>query len=413
VHVAQDQHFTCAQCGRCCRRATVPVTPGEADAYRKAGTARWFRGSGDSNGGATIDPFEPIPGHEGLLQIRKRPDGACGFLSADGLCRIHEELGFERKPIACRVFPFRFHPVDGDVVATSSFSCPTIIANEGAPLTTQTRDIQALYLAWKREQPEVPATVQLVDGYPLPRSILPKLRTLLLRVLDTPGPDGAFDLAASLRRIAAFLDDLSRPRVLKLNEHDLLQYFEVMSRHVLTVEALPAARDASWLTRALFRGLLLSAMSVQLHLDPVLGKRPMAIRLALFRLLAHLHSVAPGNAAFNLRTARAVSLDVTDDAVREVATHYLRSLFETIGTGRRAVVEEVSMAVAHLNAACVFARIHAAGAGQGVAGVASFTQGLLVSADLAQADDGGMFSRALTAFSGGIDALYLFPASTI
>ena len=58
-----------------------------------------------------VDPFEPIA--HGHFRIRKRADGACGFLSANDRCRIHEELGGEAKPLACRVFPFRFHAVAG------------------------------------------------------------------------------------------------------------------------------------------------------------------------------------------------------------------------------------------------------------------------------------------------------------
>ena len=102
---SQDQRFTCARCGRCCRRTTVPITAGEAAAYRKAGAASWFREGVDDTSVSTRDPFELIPGHAPLLRIRKRPDGACGFLSPEGLCRIHERLGADRKPLACRLFP--------------------------------------------------------------------------------------------------------------------------------------------------------------------------------------------------------------------------------------------------------------------------------------------------------------------
>ena len=67
------------------------------------------------------------------------------------------------------------------------------------------------------------------------------------------------------------------------------------------------------------------------------------------------------------------------------------------------------MIVAHLNAACVLARMHAAASGKFVVDAESFTEGLLESADLAHADDGGHLSTLLTAFSGGLEALYLFP----
>src|SRR5438093_8310439 len=117
---------------------TVLVTAGEAEAYRKAGVARWFReDAGDAVSAA--DPFEPIPGHAPLLRIRKRRDGACGFLTSEGRCRIHEALGADRKPLSCGLFPFRFHPVDSGghaTIVTTSFACPTVIADEGTTLAS-------------------------------------------------------------------------------------------------------------------------------------------------------------------------------------------------------------------------------------------------------------------------------------
>src|SRR5579862_6682394 len=117
--LSSEQRFTCAQCGRCCHRTTVPISSGEADALRRAGAAKWFDevGAGDASrptaDGAKADPFEAIPRHPGLLRIRKRLDGACGFLTAEGRCRIHEVLGADRKPLACRMFPFSFHTIRG------------------------------------------------------------------------------------------------------------------------------------------------------------------------------------------------------------------------------------------------------------------------------------------------------------
>jgi len=253
----------------------------------------------------------------------------------------------------------------------------------------------------------------LVAGRTLPMSMLPKLRSVLTRILDTPAPDGSFDLAVSLRRIAAFIEDLSRRQVLRLAETDFSEYFEVMSRHALSHEQVPPARQPSRLARLLFRGFLLAAASVQLHLDPLLRKRPWAVRLMLARVALHVHGLGPAPGGFDLSRARSVTIDMADDDIRETATHYLRSTFSTIGTGRRPVVDELSMAVAHLNAACTFARMHAARLNYRTVDAASFTQGLLESADLAQADDGGTFSRLLTTLSGGLDASYLFPASTI
>jgi len=409
VLVSPDQRFTCGQCGRCCRRATVPVTLAEAGAYRTAGAERWFSEPGD--------PFEAVPGHASLLQIRHRADGACGFLSDAGLCRIHEELGFDRKPVACRVFPLRFNPVEGDVVVTTSFSCPAIVANSGELLSSQSREISRLYVAWKDAQPESSGRVELVAGRAIAPAAVQKLRTTLSRILDTPGPDGSFDVAVSVRRIAAFVEDLSRRQVLRLAAGDFSEYIGVMSRHALNPDRVPPQRAPSRLSRLLFRGFLLAVASVQSHLDPAIRDRPGAVRVRLVRLALHLHALGPAAAGFDLHAARSVVLDLADDDIREIATQYLRSTVTTLGTGRRPIVDELAMAVAQLNAACVLARLETArarprerdGANDRAVDSASFTQGLLQSADLAQADDGGIFSRLLTTLAGGMESFYLFP----
>ncbi len=406
---SQDQRFTCARCGRCCRRTTVPITAGEAESYRKAGAARWFREGADDTSVAPGDPFELIPGHAPLLRIRKRADGACGFLSPAGLCRIHENMGADRKPLACRLFPFRFHPTDEGEVVTASFACPTVIANQGDTLPSQARELRVLHDAWTRAMPEPPAAIELVRGYTLTSATLAGLRGVLGELIDRPGPDGRPDLSANLRRIAAFLEDLSRHRVLRLAPDAFAAYFDLMSRHALANEKPPSTRHASRLARLLFRGFLLAGVSVQLHLDPVLGRRRLALRVALVRVLAHLHGLGPGVAGYDLGRAASVRLVFEDEAVHAIAHRYLRASLDTLGTGRRPIVEEVSMAVACLNAACVVARMHAAAGGKQAADAASFTQGLLESADLGHADDGGQMSTFLTAFSGGLEGLYLFP----
>jgi Fe-S-cluster containining protein len=407
VLFSQDQHFTCSQCGRCCRRTTVPITAGEADSYRKAGVARWFTGD-EAFGNSARDPFEPIPGHAPLLRIRKRRDGACGFLSPEGLCRIHEAMGADRKPIACRLFPFRFHPAD-DVLVTTSFACPSIVANEGAPLRLQARELRVLHAAWNSALPEAAARVELVAGHTLSPPVLAALRRILAKVVDRPDEDGHVDLRSNLRRIAAFLEDLSRRRVRQLAPEAFAEYVDLMGRYAATNQTPAATRPPSRLTRLLFRGFLLATLSVQERLDAHVGTSAFTLRVALFRLLAHLHGLAPGTARFSRHRAMTTQFPMDDEGVTGIAHRYLRTSFETLGTGRRPVVDEVAMIVAHLNAACALAGMHAATNGKRAVDGESFAYGLLEASDLAHADDGGTLSGLLTTLSGGVEALYLFP----
>ena len=404
-----EQRFTCAQCGRCCRRATVAVTAREAESYRSAGAERWFRESDTDSSGVSPDVFEPIPEHAPLLRIRKREDGACGFLTPEGRCRIHEAMGADRKPISCRLFPFRFHPAGTDVVVTASFACPTVIASQGETLASQKRELQALQTAWTRELPEAAATVELTDGHAPPRAALPILRKTLCEILDRRAADGRQDLRVNLRRIAALLEDLSRRRVARLAPDRFLEYLGLVGGYAVKNEKPPKSRRATGLARLMFRGFLLAAQSVQAGLDPVLSRNRFALRAKLFRLAAHLHGLAPGSADFDFRRAVAIGIRLDDPELHAVVQRYLKTSFETLGTGRRPIVDEVALIVAHLNAACVFGGMHAVAHGKHGVDAESFTQGLLESCDLSHADAGGFFSSLLTTLAGGPEALYMFP----
>ena len=250
-----EQRFTCQQCGRCCRRPwDIALTPAEAEAYGKANLARLFRETPDGPEGSGRDPFEPIPGHPQHLRIRKRADGACGFLSPGNRCRIHEELGAASKPLACRLFPYRFDPADGPPVVTTSFACPTVVKNEGATLGSQLKELQALQKEWARSYPEPESPIEFVKGRPMPGGALGTLREVLRQMLDRPGSDRMPDLPLNVARMAATLDDLSRSRVLRLAPERFTEYLELTGRFAARTDKPVAPRRPSRLGRLLFRG---------------------------------------------------------------------------------------------------------------------------------------------------------------
>jgi lysine-N-methylase len=204
-----EQRFTCRSCGRCCRTDwQVPVLPQEAADYQASRAGRWFR-SGDA-GATTGDEREARwLDRQSLPLLCKRPDGACGFLSEEGRCRLHEELGGPRKPLACRVFPYRFHAVEDRVIVTASFSCPTVARNEGATLPQQERDLRQLADQWLRAFPAPPRDLAFLKGRPLEAPTLRVIQDVLLEMLGRAGPSGeASDLRANVARMRAFVEDL-------------------------------------------------------------------------------------------------------------------------------------------------------------------------------------------------------------
>jgi len=78
----------------------------------------------------------------GTRFLRQRDDGACIFLQADGLCRVHAEFGFDEKPLACRIFPFSFAPRPRESLVGISFACQSVRENRGAALGSHLEDLR-------------------------------------------------------------------------------------------------------------------------------------------------------------------------------------------------------------------------------------------------------------------------------
>lgn len=410
-----EQRFTCAQCGRCCRRGwDIAVTAAEVEGYRKAGAAAWYtttedvaERTGTETGTDAVDPFEPIGGHAGHFRIRKRADGACGFLSPENRCRIHEQLGGARKPLTCRLFPFRFHPVEGKAVVSASFCCPTVVANAGEPVTAQVRALSGLYDEWARTYPEPKRSFELVAGRPISGAAVATVRDVLRTMLDHADAEGGVDIRANVRRIAGFLDDITRHRVVKLAPERFDEYVELTGRYAAASDRPSPDRRASAVGRVLSRGFLFAVLAAREQLrSPASGMR-LGLRARLARLLAHAHGLGPGVGDVDLRGGRLVARGLDDPAVRDLVLHYLRAAVEDLGTGRRPVVDELVMAVALLNAALAFAAMRAGQAGRSAIDGASLGEGLLETMDLAHAEPEGAYARVVVSLAGGLDALWI------
>ncbi len=127
VLVPDGQRWSCHNCSGCCRQHEIEITPAEK---ARIEAQDWPR-SGEIPPGQPL--FEPLGGsRSGRFRLAHQPDGACVFLRPDGLCRIHARFGEQAKPLACRVYPYAFHPAgERDVRVSLRFSCPSVIANRG------------------------------------------------------------------------------------------------------------------------------------------------------------------------------------------------------------------------------------------------------------------------------------------
>lgn len=392
-----EQRFTCASCARCCRRWEILVSPAEVSALQAHSPARWFRHAADIAEGNSGDPFQPIAGWRGYQRIRKRPDGACGFLSDSNRCRLHEELGERRKPLTCRMFPFEFHPAPGATIVTTSFGCPTVVANRGARTAADAplKAIAALRAEWMAEHPPVVRPRTLIPGRVIEASSLAVLRDGLLAILNRTD-DGVRDLRRNVGRMAAVLDDLTRARVTRLADADFGEYVRLTVPYAAASEKDVPASAPGMVGRLLQRGFLFVVAATRLKLDHPTRSR-LTLRLRTFWLLAHVHGLAPRLDRVDVSALRSPLPDVNGPDIQPVAYHYLRASFESLGASERPVLDEIAVTVSYLNAARSLAVMNGRDA--------TFAEALMEAVDLSHADR-GLLGRVVGRLAGGTEALY-------
>lgn len=134
------QNWSCHSCGGCCRQHGIFITDAEKERIEKQG---WTEADGIPKGQPI---FVRMGGWFGKKwhRLAHQPDGACVFLDDKGLCRIHAKFGEPAKPLACRIYPYAFHPAGGKITVGLRFSCPSVVANRGKAVTDQKREIKEL-----------------------------------------------------------------------------------------------------------------------------------------------------------------------------------------------------------------------------------------------------------------------------
>lgn len=406
LRIDPEQRFTCSQCGQCCYRWDVAVSDKEIEYYRHRNAASWFRERADAPEGSDRDPFEPIPGWRGLHRIRKRADGGCGFLSPGNRCRIHEELGADRKPLTCRLFPFSFHPAPDAVVVAASFGCPTIIANQGQSIGAGAarEAIESLRQEWFGSRSSITASRELVPGRAIDGRSAHVLRDSLLAMWASETDD----LRINVRRIAAVLDDLTRSRVVSLPDRDFAEYVALTLPYAASHRQAPPPKRPARIGRMLQYGFLYAVAATRLAVEHR-GYSRMQLRLARLRLLAHFHRLAPAFDRVDVAALAHATVDINAPGIRPIVFHYLRSSLESLGGRERPIVDDLAMAVSFLNAAGALAVMNAAAAGRGV-DQQIFSEALMQSVHLWHTDDRGLLGAILRRLAGGTEALWCLQA---
>lgn len=78
------------------------------------------------------------------FRMAHRSDGSCVFLDDRGLCKIHGKFGEPAKPLACRIYPYVFHPAGNRMTVSMRFSCPSVVRNLGTPVEKNRQELKSL-----------------------------------------------------------------------------------------------------------------------------------------------------------------------------------------------------------------------------------------------------------------------------
>lgn len=147
--------FDCGACGKCCNiRWQVKVEAELKPALRKLYLSLPLQ--------PDEEPF--VEKDDGQTVFAHSKNG-CVFLSDDSLCHIHDRLGPEMKPQACRNFPFSFVQAPEGIRAAVSFFCCAVQRQAGRPLEAHREELQSQ--AREFELRHQPPDLEVVPGLAL------------------------------------------------------------------------------------------------------------------------------------------------------------------------------------------------------------------------------------------------------
>ena len=198
------QNWSCHNCSGCCRQHLIEITD---DERRRIEQQNW---AGDDTlpGDRPLVEWHAGPPWKKRYRLAHQADGACVFLDERGLCRIHAKFGEDAKPLACRIYPYAFHPSGKEVVVSLRFSCPSVVANRGKALADNRHEIKRLADA---VVPEGATRIPPPAVSPRERLEWPDVLRIV-RALDTTLADPDVPVTVKLLRALFWIDLVAQAR---------------------------------------------------------------------------------------------------------------------------------------------------------------------------------------------------------
>lgn len=243
------QNWSCHNCSGCCREHLIEVTADEKDRIERQG---WK----ESDGVSLSRPLVREMGR-GRYRLEHQEDGACVFLDKDGLCRIHGRFGESAKPLACRVYPYAFHPGGQQAIAVSlRFSCPSVVRNLGSPVSDQAGDLQAVAreIVKGKQRDHSPPLIHRGQNHGAQQTDWADFHQFL-HALDEALSDVSVDFVVRLMRVLTWLELVEQSQFSTIKGKRLTEYLDLITSAAAKAQPdneLPLHRPGR-LARSMFR----------------------------------------------------------------------------------------------------------------------------------------------------------------
>jgi lysine-N-methylase len=214
------QNWSCHSCSGCCRRHVVEIT----DEERQTLVDQGWRDADEFTEGTPVVVRDIGPFWNRRWRLGQKPDGACVFLDEAGLCRIHGKYGEPTKPLACRVYPYAFHPHGRQVTVSLRYSCPSVVRNLGQQVSQQKEmlhDMAREVVPRGITSAPSPGLRHVGDLAWLPFRQFAQALEELMSPRDVP-------VATKLASAVRFIDLVSESNVRRLSNEQLADFVEVI-----------------------------------------------------------------------------------------------------------------------------------------------------------------------------------------
>ncbi len=268
------QNWSCHNCGGCCREHLIEITEAEKARIEKQGWAT-------HKDLKTDKPLIETIG-KGRYRLAHQADGACVFLNDDGLCRIHAKFGEPAKPLACRVYPYAYHPAGDEAITVSlRFSCPSVVQNLGPSVSAQSEDLNSVakeIVAGKRRDHDAP----LIHRNPKHGNQQTSWSDFhqFLKTLDESFVDTSVDFVVRLMRAISWMELVEESQFVTIKDAKLTEFLTLIRKASVKAQPdneLPVHRP-SRLGRTMFR---LMAGQLARHDTEADYQRGLGLRVAL------------------------------------------------------------------------------------------------------------------------------------